>query len=597
MDATDISFGNLMYKQVQFVVPPYQRAYAWKKENVDDFIGDINDLVKKRTHEASYQHFFGGIVCVDVPMPGSYESNQYLVIDGQQRLATFAMVLALIVRELERIAEEAEEDYSAHVKEIKSRYLEYSYVDSHNREQTQPRLVLSKVDRDFFRKLLWDPNPPVPMEDRDSHNLLKRAWNRIRKDLIENLTSAEVSPEENRDRLLNLRNVITDGCYMILITSRDAKEAYRLFMTLNDRGKSLSAGDLLKSRTLELLEDHTDSQTDAEVNWREILKGGDKQAEDFLRTYLPSRVGRRAGRLTLYDDLCDAFFNFNSSNSHEASQKISHEINEMRREYLTYNDVDKGEWPYENPPISTWYSDRLNRLSHSKILKHTLCYPLLLAARHCLSEEQFAEMVHMLELFIFRYVIICKAHAGRLAETYYRHCRNIRMQGEDNSVDTLREDLQGLMEEDTTDSDFENRLPQILTYSTTAQRSRILHFLSTIEVYREWYNRGFQGRPTPDTTIVFNLSSLHVEHIYPQSPREETEELEPLKDNLGNLSFWSGQVNRSVRNDDFVQKKTSYGQSNISLNRDLASLDSWNRDELLERQRRLVDMAVKIFTI
>ena len=67
MDATDISFGNLMYKQVQFVVPPYQRAYAWKKENVDDFIGDINDLVKKRTHEASYQHFFGGIVCVDVP--------------------------------------------------------------------------------------------------------------------------------------------------------------------------------------------------------------------------------------------------------------------------------------------------------------------------------------------------------------------------------------------------------------------------------------------------------------------------------------------------------------------------------------------------
>ena len=596
MNADHLSYGDVMYRQVPFVIPPYQRAYAWTSEDVDDFIKDVNDLVTKRESEPSYQHFFGGIVCVDTPVPRSHEGNQYLVIDGQQRLATFAMILALIVRKLEQISQEVGEDYSAHAKDIKSRYLESSYVDSQDRERKQPRLVLSKVDQDFFSSLLWNEDLPIPIDGRESHKLLKRAWNKLRKGLIEARTSTTVPPEQRRENLLNLRKVITEGCFMILIISRDEREAYRLFMTLNDRGRSLSAGDLLKSHTLELLEEYPDAQATAELNWSEMLKGGYKQVEDFLRTYLPSREGRRAGRLTLYDDLCDAFFNFDGSVSQEASRQISHEINEMRRESLTYSKVVKGEWPYENPTRSTWYTDRLNRLSHSKILKHALCYPLLLAARHRLSEEQFAEIVQMLELFIFRYVTICKAHAGRLGEEYYKHCCKIRSQRGDYSVDDLRDDLRLLMEEDTTDLLFENRLTQVLTYSQ-AQSSRVLHFLSTIESYRAWYDAGFQGQPTPDTSSVFDLPSLHVEHIYPQSPRECIEELEPLKDSLGNLSFWSGQVNRSVRNDDFVQKKTSYGQSSISLNRYLASLDNWNRDELLKRQRKLVDMAVKIFTI
>ncbi len=596
MNADHLSYGDIMYRQVPFVIPAYQRAYAWTSEDVDDFIKDVNDLVTKRATETSYQHFFGGIVCVDTPVPRSHEGNQYLVIDGQQRLATFAMALALIVRKLEQISQEFGEDYSAHAKDIKSRYLESSYVDSQDRERKQPRLVLSKVDQDFFSRLLWDEDLPIPIEGRESHKLLKRAWNKLRKGLIEHRSSSAISPEQRRENLLNLRKVITDGCFMILIISRDEREAYRLFMTLNDRGRSLSAGDLLKSHTLELLEEYPDAQVTAESNWSEMLKGRYKQVEDFLRTYLPSREGTRAGRLTLYDDLCDAFFNFDQSVSREAARIISQEINAMRREFLTYSKVSKGEWPYEDSTISPWYSDRLNRLSHSKILKHTLCYPLLLAAKHCLSEEQFAEIVHMLELFIFRYVIICKAHAGRLAETYYKHCRKIRRLRGDYSIETLREDLQGLMKGDTTDSLFENGLTQILTYSP-AQSSRVLHFLSTIEAYRGWYNRGFQGQPTPDITIVYDLTSLHVEHIYPQSARERIEDLEPLKDNLGNLSFWSGQVNSSAGNDDFAQKKTSYGQSSISLNRDLASLDAWNRDALLERQRRLVDMALKIFTI
>ena len=312
MDTENIKYGDLIHRRAPFVVPLHQRAYAWNSGDIDDFIRDIDTLTNKRATDNSYQHFFGGIVCVDHFMPGSPEGRQYLVIDGQQRLATFSMVLALIVRELEEISQQAGEQHpSAHASYIKSHYLEYQSVNTQGQELNLPRLVLSKVDKDFFLDLLWSPRLPRPI--RESHTLLKRAWTKLRKDLIMDRSNTEMSLEDRRRNLLNLQEVVADGCHMIHIISNNRNEAYRLFMTLNDRGKSLSAGDLLKAHTLELLEGHNDSQENAEGNWREILKESDKKVEDFLRAYLPSRTGARAGRLTLYDDFCEKIFNFDGN--------------------------------------------------------------------------------------------------------------------------------------------------------------------------------------------------------------------------------------------------------------------------------------------
>ena len=593
METENIKYGDLIHRRAPFVVPPHQRAYAWNDEDIGDFIKDINALANKRATEDSHQHFFGGIVSVNQFVSGSPEGNRYLVIDGQQRLATFSMVLALIVGELEQIAQQGGQQ-SAHAKNIRSRYLEDQSVDDQGQELNQPRLVLSKVDRDFFADLLR--NPRQARSTRASHRLLKRAWNKLHEGLIEDRSSTEMSLEDRRTNLLNLQTVITDGCHVIHIISNDQREAYRLFMTLNDRGKSLSAGDLLKSHTLELLEGHDDSQENVEENWREILRVGDKKVETFLRVYLPSRIGERAGRLTLYDDFCDKIFSFDEAVSQAESIEIRREIHEMLHESITYNKIVKGDWPYEDPTTSMWEQNRLKRLS--EILKHALCYPLLLAAKHCLPEDRFAEVVQILELFIFRYVIICKAHPGKSGEVYYKHCLKIRAQVENYSVEDLRDDLKELIAEDASDSLFQSGLTERLTYSASASL-RIRHFLSTLEDYRSWYDGGAQGKPRPNTTSVFDIASLEVEHIYPQSPKEgnTNAELEPLKHDLGNLSFWGEHDNKAASNADFSEKKAMYADSSVSLNRSLADLNAWDREELEKRRKQLVDMAVKIFIV
>ena len=268
----------------------------------------------------------------------------------------------------------------------------------------------------------------------------------------------------------------------------------------------------------------------------------------------------------------------------------------MLHESITYNKVVKGGWPYDDSTTSKWYRDRLSRLS--EILKHTRCYPLLLAAKHSLSEDQFVEVVQILELFVFRYVIICRNHAGKLEEPYYNHCQQIRQQTENYSVEDLRNDLTELIAEDASDSLFGNSLVERLTYSDSGPvPRRILHFLSTLEDYRSWYDNGHQGRPRPTTTSVFDIPALQVEHIYPQNAEIMNEDLEPLKHDLGNLSFWSADDNKAANNADFPQKKTMYAKSSVSLNRDLANLDIWDQKALQKRRKQLVDMAVKIFTI
>ena len=174
MDIENLKYGPLIQTRAPFVVPSHQRAYAWNDEDIDDFIKDISALANRRTTENSYQHFFGGIVCVKQFVSGSPEGHRFLVIDGQQRLATFSMVLALIVRELEQLSQQAEEQHpSADARNIKSAYLEYQSVNDQGQEINQPRLVLSKVDKDFFLDLLWNSRLTQILQRRISQTVKK----------------------------------------------------------------------------------------------------------------------------------------------------------------------------------------------------------------------------------------------------------------------------------------------------------------------------------------------------------------------------------------------------------------------------------------
>lgn len=69
----------------RFIIPVYQRNYDWKTENCKQLYDDLIKVVRR----GRKSHFFGSIVSVH----NDSEFNEYLVIDGQQRLTTISLLL------------------------------------------------------------------------------------------------------------------------------------------------------------------------------------------------------------------------------------------------------------------------------------------------------------------------------------------------------------------------------------------------------------------------------------------------------------------------------------------------------------------------
>src|SRR5207247_2153809 len=120
----------------------------------------------------------------------------------------------------------------------------------------------------------------------------------------------KVSADETISVVERLIAILNDDCSFIYIPAVRRSDAYRLFQVLNDRGQTLSAGDLLRSATLELLEEQKFIKLQPEVErlWNDILCDQPKRTEDFLQWYFSAHQGNRPHVGSLFDDFMNAFF-------------------------------------------------------------------------------------------------------------------------------------------------------------------------------------------------------------------------------------------------------------------------------------------------
>jgi uncharacterized protein with ParB-like and HNH nuclease domain len=381
------------------------------------------------------------------------------------------------------------------------------------------------------------------------------------------------------------------------------KTHYRLFAVLNDRGRELSDGNKLRSDTLEFLENHERQQQLAENNWDKILSYPASEVDQFFRNYYSSHQAKSATKRNLSDTFREDIFKFSQGLVLERSdikeaQRIANIISAMELEQQIFIEISEGRWSYQQAKASDWQRERLHRLI--KVLRHTLCIPLLLSASHCLSENDFINIVDILERFAFRYITIVGAHADRISSIYYNHAKLIRQASNEYKISDLRNELKNVQDNYAPDESFESLLVQKLSYQDNSSKKMIIrHFLTSIEDHIEWYLQGANGKPRSHEMSVFDLRKVTIEHIYPHnaSSASRIEDLEPLKNDIGNLSFWPGRNNNSAGNKPFADKKGLYEQSNVKLNRELSQLADWNKDRLHERRKKLVKMSKKIFTV
>ncbi|MBD1876719.1 DUF262 domain-containing protein [Nodosilinea sp. FACHB-131] len=609
MKPTFLSLGDLLHQRQPFIIPKYQRAYAWDTKGdhreIEDFINDIKRCFKCRKNGKPRTHFFGGIVSI-YEATSTIQGRQYEVIDGQQRLATFTMTLKLISSAYQELADEAELENDLSSKSLaetlannlRSKYLEYpDFEDGH--PVNRLRILLSKADRAFFEDLIIKYDHPIKEPEnksRESHLRLFRAYFSLKRDFINEIKQEGENISQKIGLVQLLESTVTEDCQLIHLVAESRSEAYRLFQVLNDRGASLTEGDLLRSSTLEILESSPTLQSRAEELWDNILYDDINKTEQLLRAFFASHKGRRAGKRTLFDEFLKGFF---QSPEESADQgRILNQILTLEEEAQIFRYVVESEWPFSNDSgsisLPDWDRYRLRLLISS--LKHTLCVPLLIAAQK-LGENKFSEVVQLLELFVFRYITVCKRHAGSLEDIYLHHSVAMRKDPDSYNVNQLRESLKELQEKTASDQLFETLLKDSMTYSERGSNVYLRYFLTTLEYYSSWFRNGANGKPRCfDKTAVFDLSQIQIEHIYPRKAVVVDEELKLATHSLGNLSFWGSRDNTNAGNRDFSTKKAMYRQSNISLNREIEKFEAWNLKALNSREEDLVKRAVKIFS-
>ena len=87
LSTKDESFNEIVSNGKKYFVPKFQRDYSWDEENWQDLWEDLNLLYE---NQEDY-HYMGYLVFQEAE-----ENVNFKVIDGQQRLTTFSLLILAV---------------------------------------------------------------------------------------------------------------------------------------------------------------------------------------------------------------------------------------------------------------------------------------------------------------------------------------------------------------------------------------------------------------------------------------------------------------------------------------------------------------------
>ena len=154
MQVDESTLRGILEGSKQYVIPLYQRPYAWRKENWQKIWEDITELLHSRRNNPSNSHFTGTLVLDTGNV--TPEMTQFLVVDGQQRLTTLSVLLAAI----SNFYEVSGDELSA--KRIREQVLVNTFAQENNRYRLRP----ANFDEITFRsavngELIHTPNSKI----------------------------------------------------------------------------------------------------------------------------------------------------------------------------------------------------------------------------------------------------------------------------------------------------------------------------------------------------------------------------------------------------------------------------------------------------
>src|SRR5919202_1041525 len=223
MKASETSLRNLLEGGKQFQIPLCQRPYSWKKENGEALLEDLMSLYNDEVKGA---YFLGPIVTQAVL--GTAEGiSPFIVIDGQQRLTTLTIVLAVLRNSLKKLDPTKAE-------EVQELYL----INKYKKDDDFYKVLPTQDDRDVYKSIIQSNKIKDIKKEGQIYEAYKFFDGKFKK------------PDPEVDIALDLAKIkiiILERLVLVNITTDDSDNPYLIFESLNNKGEELTQADLVRN--------------------------------------------------------------------------------------------------------------------------------------------------------------------------------------------------------------------------------------------------------------------------------------------------------------------------------------------------------------
>ena len=579
----------------QFVIPAYQRRYSWQKKQLTELFDDINFLKSDDTH------LLGSVVCLTYSHTAGI--NPLELVDGQQRITS----LSIFLKVLQNKYKELEHDEIAN--EIGG-YLNSKGID----RKQQNKILLGDLDNSDYTKVLNQAN----IDEIKNLNLLNAYT--LLKELVDELTI---------EALNELYFKFINNVLVIRLDVGDAKDAYRLFETINNRGLKLNSTDIIKNFLLghaSIIDKNTlDTVRD---NWKCLIISLDNvDADKYFRQYMS---GIRTHKITdtyVIDEFKKYYFNYVREAEHLAEYDLYNTLDIENPEEIEseLENGEESEEPKEEKHTakhrkvsiqdfstslklsSQTYSKILNRkFENEKINRHlynlqriksfpSYIYLLNVFQRDELDIKSLIAILKSIETFMLRRHI-CEYRTGELDDIF---AKLIPIAGS-NISEKVKEQLSKDL---PSDSEFQEKF-EIADFKR--ERNRAKYILEQLE-YSVIKDKG--------EYIIQSGTDVHLEHIIPQTINTKKSKKEfgdwetylgenglalhsEYVNRIGNYTLIAGELNIVASNNPFKAKLIEYGKSNITLTKLLH--EKYNNkqfgfDSVEDRSKHFAEVAVGVW--
>ncbi|MCU4180859.1 DUF262 domain-containing protein [Bosea sp. BH3] len=542
-------------------IPRFQRPYDWDRDNLTEFWNDLKD----RTDP---DYFMGSIVI----FTDSKEKNLISLVDGQQRITTITIMLAIIRDYLKEIGEEGS---SKGIHEL----IETRDIDD------KSRFVLEHDPPDRFMQYA------IQQQKRDSklqpegaqQNNLQSAYRYLQAS-VQSHVKNEFKGDKNKTvtYLRHLRDCLLQMQF-ISIELDNEDDAYLIFETLNTRGKDLRASDLLKNHFMRLLPQSTKGLDKTKNDWGDIMETLGSATifidpDSFLLHYWLSSHG--------YVSKANLFMNFKKEIKKSDAKNWLDDIKSSAATYMKCMAPMEMEFSKQEREIR----ESLNAI---RIFGVAQAAPLMLAVmtlyeRKIISLKSARNTFELIEKFTFQFNALTQSRGGGGVSNMYARLAQSAMSCRDpqkyaNVLSEIKDK-------------FEERIPDETEF--TVPFSRI--------IYRSNYTR---ERPLARYVLTkiakhygmpdeIDTNLLTIEHILPQSQGSETGDAFDVGA-IGNLIFMTDKLNGKLDNKNFADKKTFYTkENNVYCDDFLSKSKAWTDKTIADRGVELASVGYnKIWNI